>query len=145
MNISRRKFLKKSAQAAATGVLLAGTLKVENLFSKSLSESGKKDVNSVTKTINISDYPALSKVGGYAMITSTVILIRNSKTKFTALNITCTHKKCDVEYNGSKFECPCHGSMYSKSGKVLNGPAKKNLKKYSTSFDEDTGVVTINM
>ncbi len=145
MNISRRKFLKKSAQAAATSVLIAGTINIDNLFSKTLNESGDSSNNSVAKTINISDYPALSKVGGYAMVTSTVILIRNSKTKFTALNTTCTHKKCDVEFNGSKFECPCHGSMFTKSGKVLNGPAKKNLKKYSTSFDADTGVVTINM
>ena len=142
MIISRRAFLKKSAKAAAASALLAGTLKLENVFpSVNNSES-----NSTTqKTINISDYPALQKVGGYAMISDTVIVIRNSQTKFTALNTTCTHKKCDVEYTGSKFECPCHGSEYSKSGKVLNGPAKKNLKKYSTSFDAETGILTINI
>jgi Rieske Fe-S protein len=142
MIISRRTFLKRSAKAAAASALLAGTLKLENVFP---SEKELGSENTIQKTINISDYPALQKVGGYAMITGTVIVIRNSKTKFTALNTTCTHKKCDVEYNGSKFECPCHGSEYNKSGKVLNGPAKKNLKKYSTSFDAETGVLTINM
>lgn len=142
MSISRRDFLKKSATAAAVSALTISTAKFNDVFSAVNEEEGSK---SIQKTINISDYPALQSVGGYAMISGTVIVIRTSNTKFVALNTTCTHKKCDVEFNGKKFECPCHGSEFTKFGKVLNGPAKKNLKKYSTSFDKDTGALTINM
>lgn len=142
MNINRRNFLKKSARAAAVTVFLGSSVKLEDLIAGVKSAEA---ANKVTKTINISDYPALSKVGGYAMISSNVIVIRSSKNSFTALNTICTHKKCDVEFNGNKFECPCHGSEFTKTGKVLNGPAKKNLKKYSTSFNADTGELTINM
>lgn len=142
MNINRRNFLKKSARAAAVTVFLAGSVKLEDLIASTKSaESAKK----VQKTINLSDYPALNKVGGYAMISANVIVIRSGKNSFTALNTVCTHKKCDVEFNGKKFECPCHGSEFTKTGKVLNGPAKKNLKKYSTSFNSDTGDITINI
>ncbi|MCB0720811.1 MAG: ubiquinol-cytochrome c reductase iron-sulfur subunit [Ignavibacteriae bacterium] len=140
--ISRRDFLSKSAKAAAIGALTLGSVKLDKVFSA--TKNNDKET-SIQKTINISDYPSLQKVGGYTMITGTVIVIRTSKNKFTALSTICTHKKCDVEYTGSKFECPCHGSEYNKFGKVLNGPAKKNLKKYSTSFDEESGVLTINM
>ena len=142
MSINRRDFLKKSAAAAAASALTLSTVKFNNVFS---AVNENENNPNVQKTINISDYPALQSVGGYAMISGTVIAIRNSKTKFTALNTTCTHKKCDVEFNGKKFECPCHGSEFTKFGKVLNGPAKKSLRKYSTSFNADTGVLTINM
>lgn len=142
MSINRRDFLKKSASAAAVSALAISSIKLDKVFS-AVNENSTE--SSIQKTINISDYPALQSVGGYAMISGTVIVIRTSNSNFTALNTTCTHKKCDVEFNGTKFECPCHGSEFSKSGKVLNGPAKKNLKKYSTSFNKDTGVLTINM
>lgn len=142
MSITRRDFLKKSAASVAVGAFTISTLKLNDAFSAVSEDNNTK---SIQKTINISDYPALQSVGGYAMISSTVIVIRTSNTKFTALNTTCTHKKCDVEFNGKKFECPCHGSEFSKFGKVLNGPAKKNLKKYSTTYNEDTGALTINM
>jgi cytochrome b6-f complex iron-sulfur subunit len=142
MNINRRNFLKKSAKAAAVTVFLAGSVKLDDLIAET---KGAESANKFKKTINISDYPALNKVGGYAMISSNIIVIRSGKNSFTALNTICTHKKCDVEFNGSKFECPCHGSEFTKTGKVLNGPAKKNLKKYSTSFNAETGELTINM
>ena len=142
MSISRRDFLKKSATAAAVSALTISTVKFNDVFS---AVNEEEDYKSIQKTINISEYPALQSVGGYAMISSNVIVIRTSNSKFTALNTICTHKKCDVDFNGKKFECPCHGSEFSKFGKVLNGPAKKNLKKYSTSFDVETGILTINI
>lgn len=43
----------------------------------------------------------------------------------------CTHLGCALRYNASEdtYECPCHGSKYDKNGKVLVGPALKDLKK----------------
>lgn len=40
----------------------------------------------------------------------------------------CTHLGCALIYNkkDSIYECPCHGSIYNKEGKVIVGPAKKN-------------------
>lgn len=80
--ISRRDFLSKSAKAAAIGALTLGSVKLDKVFSA--TKNNDKET-SIQKTINISDYPSLQKVGGYTMITSTVIVIRTSKNKFTAL------------------------------------------------------------
>ena len=44
---------------------------------------------------------------------------------------TCTHLGCELEYNNAEksFDCPCHGSRFNYDGKVIEGPAKDDLKK----------------
>ena len=43
----------------------------------------------------------------------------------------CSHMGSALIYNevDHVYECPCHGSRFLKNGKVINGPAKKNIKK----------------
>jgi len=50
-----------------------------------------------------------------------------------ALSPTCTHVGCEVKWNNAEltWDCPCHGARYSYDGRVLNGPATKNLAKVS--------------
>ncbi|HEX3167862.1 MAG TPA: FAD-dependent oxidoreductase [Chitinophagaceae bacterium] len=50
-----------------------------------------------------------------------------------ALSPTCTHVGCEVKWNSAEltWDCPCHGARYSYDGRVLNGPATKNLAKLS--------------
>jgi cytochrome b6-f complex iron-sulfur subunit len=139
-NINRRDFLMNSLKTVAAGSLVYSTIDLKNLFAIET-----ESVSSIQKVINLSDYPALGKVGGYAMITGSVIVIRTGQKNFIALKTICTHKKCDVEFNGKEFECPCHGSKYNKSGKVLNGPAKKSLTSYKTTYDSEKNTLTINM
>lgn len=142
---NRRNFLKKSARAVAMGAV--GTLALKNIDLSSVlpAENVETKEWKVTKVIKLSDYPALQSVGGHAMISGNVILIRSSNSKFTAINTVCTHKKCDVDYTGSGFECPCHGSTFNKNGKVLTGPATKNLRTYKATYNEAEGTVTVNM
>jgi isorenieratene synthase len=48
-----------------------------------------------------------------------------------ALSLTCTHQGCTVSKQpDGKFLCPCHGALYDKNGKVLRGPAQRDLTKY---------------
>lgn len=55
----------------------------------------------------------------------------------------CTHLGCiplghQGEYDG--WFCPCHGSVYDKSGRVRRGPAPTNLEVPPYEFVSDTSV-----
>jgi len=139
-NFSRRDFLKTSIKTLAIGTVALSTLNISGLIARA---SEQFEESTEEKVIKLSDYPALQSVGGYANITDKIIVIRTSQLKFIALNITCTHKKCDVEFDGNGFECPCHGSLFSKSGKVTQGPATKNLKSYKTVYNSEEDILTL--
>ena len=44
-----------------------------------------------------------------------------------AMSAVCTHLGCIVYSEEWGFQCPCHGSQYDKNGKVIAGPAPRNL------------------
>ena len=41
----------------------------------------------------------------------------------------CTHLGCETVWNPDEesWECPCHGSRFDKEGRLLDGPAQKNV------------------
>ncbi len=63
-----------------------------------------------------------------------------------AISRRCTHLGCTVNYHEKDqiVECPCHQSRFSLTGKVIHGPAKKNLSSYKVEKLNDGGyIVTI--
>jgi len=139
--IDRREFLLTGVKGIVIGALALSSFDIIKLIARDKHEESSEPA----KIIDLSEYPELASAGGYAFISKNVIVIRVSSSKFLAINNICTHKKCDVDYDGSSFECPCHGSTFDKYGKVTNGPATKNLKSYKTTYSADDNTLTINM
>ncbi len=60
------------------------------------------------------------------------------------LNAVCTHLGCVVPWNAAenKFMCPCHGSQYDSTGKVVRGPAPLSLALAHAKVDDNKVVFT---
>jgi cytochrome b6-f complex iron-sulfur subunit len=69
-----------------------------------------------------------------------ILLVQDpiDKTQYRAVNATCSHQRCLINWNGDRqaFVCPCHGSTFGTDGKVLQGPAKEPLQTFATRVKE---------
>ncbi len=62
-----------------------------------------------------------------------------------AVSRICTHLGCRLNYLEDKqiIECPCHQSRFTTQGKLLAGPAKRDLARFSVAPQtDDSGVIT---
>jgi Rieske Fe-S protein len=59
----------------------------------------------------------------------TVAGYRDDDGALHAVSPTCTHLGCRVAFNTAErsWDCPCHGSRFDVDGRVLQGPAVKDL------------------
>jgi nitrite reductase/ring-hydroxylating ferredoxin subunit len=66
-----------------------------------------------------------------------VCVYRRSETEFTALLMRCTHQGAELQVFGDRLECPAHGSRFSNTGAVENGPADTNLRSFPVTVLND--------
>jgi len=67
-----------------------------------------------------------------------VAVYKDDDGKIFSCSAVCTHMGCIVHWNGAEksWDCPCHGSRFNYDGKVIQGPANKDLEKKSLRTDE---------
>jgi cytochrome b6-f complex iron-sulfur subunit len=74
-----------------------------------------------------------------------LVVIRDPKdaNKLVALNPTCSHKQCPVDWKAdeSLLVCPCHGSKFKPDGSVANGPAAQPLTPLTAKLEGDKVLV----
>jgi Rieske Fe-S protein len=85
--------------------------------------------------IRITDHAGLSRPGGSARIrpeggTDLVYVLALDDGTFAAVSPICTHQGCTVEVAGDFLECPCHGSVFTHEGAVVQGPAEAPLTRF---------------
>ena len=95
--------------------------------------------------VQIDSASPLATVGGAAQVRSSggaFLVARTGQDTFTALTSTCTHDTCTITgFDSSNYVCPCHGSRFTTSGRVVNGPATAPLRSFATQFSNN--VLTI--
>lgn len=69
---------------------------------------------------------------------STVGAYRDPAGGLHVVSLTCTHLACTVQWNDAEvtWDCPCHGSRFSTSGDVLEGPATQPLQRLNPDGSE---------
>lgn len=79
---------------------------------------------------------ALNTNGGF-LRAQQVIVARMLTGGFIAVASACTHAGTAVNYEASanRFHCPNHGSNFSETGAVVNGPASSALQQMNTSLN----------
>jgi glycine/D-amino acid oxidase-like deaminating enzyme/nitrite reductase/ring-hydroxylating ferredoxin subunit len=62
-----------------------------------------------------------------------IAVYRDEGGELHACSPVCAHLACDVAWNVAEktWDCPCHGSRFSPEGKVINGPAVRDLRPVS--------------
>jgi menaquinol-cytochrome c reductase iron-sulfur subunit len=136
LNSDRRGFLK-----LATGILTAaGGLILGLPFVRTLLWSVKAEKVPFAKVGKLKDFP----LGKPFSVKFTSLMhdaflrqeslhnawvIKHSDSEVTVFSPVCPHLGCYFTWDSKTdhFECPCHGSVFSESGKVLGGPAPRSL------------------
>lgn len=70
-------------------------------------------------------------------------LVRLDDGGFLAIYRRCTHLGCAVPFDqaSGQFVCPCHGSVFTDEGDVLNQPAPRPLDLFALTVNEAGEIV----
>ena len=132
--MERNEFLRLLGTA---GIAVCAGCSLESCSSSSdPSPSGPTGVD-FTLDLTATANAALLADGGFIYKSGIIVVCLNASTQlYTAVSQACTHQGTTVGFDVSKgnFLCPNHGSRFSTSGVVVNGPATASLKKYNTTL-----------
>ena len=111
---------------------IGDTQTVKQLISQNL-EVGKRFVRDHLARLRAPDVEHLQPgQGGLVEIDGKAAgAYRHPDGRVEAVGLTCTHLGCAVRWNAveTTWDCPCHGSRFSTSGRVLEGPAVRDLPR----------------
>jgi len=64
-------------------------------------------------------------------------LVKNQDGSMTAVSMLCTHVCCQLSYDAASkvYYCPCHGSVFDFTGRVVRGPASTDLPTIQLRVD----------
>ena len=136
--MERRKFIIRSMQAGAA---------IAIPFAVSCSKDEDDDIllpgDDITMDLDSSQYSTL-KTAGNSVTYQGIIVANTGNEVFVALSSVCTHQGCTINYNhaNTNFPCPCHGSVFSDQGSVLQGPATTAVKRYTVSREGNVLTIT---
>ena len=130
---SRRNFLKIAAQGllAVSGILGLGIVTRFLGYQSEPPPPERFDLGPA------SDFPVDSRKN----LPDVPAVLVHTDAGFAALSLVCTHLGCTLEQKTDGFICPCHGSHFDADGKVIRGPAAKNLAALSVDQDQQGHVI----
>jgi cytochrome b6-f complex iron-sulfur subunit len=143
--MERRDFIKKGACgvcAAITSGFIASALLSSCKTGLGVIKTSSTD-NKVTIALSEfaqSDYK-LIRVANYNY---DLAIQKQKDGSFETLVLECTHAGQPLTKTGNTYYCTLHGSQFSHDGRVLKGPADRDMKKLKTSIDNNNIVIILS-
>ncbi len=138
---TRRQFLAAvaatAASAAAASALDACGVPTGPSFAIVGPPQVKIPLMAVGQTVGVDNVGE----GGVGMAVTRV-----SATSVVAVSRMCTHQACTIGLPGSPggaMQCPCHGSLFTVQGGVVQGPAFAPLRTFTATIDSANNQVVI--
>ena len=110
-----------------------------------VSEKNNSEAKNLTNFVSLGTLTQLETEGFLLDEEAKIIVVKDSQSKLMALNPTCTHQGCIVDWDkeSETLICPCHYAKFATDGKVLAKPAPSDLPSYEVS--ESNGEVLVKL
>jgi menaquinol-cytochrome c reductase iron-sulfur subunit len=142
---SRRGFLKVFVVALSSivglvlGIPIVGSLVGPIYRTKKLGWTRVTDFDSLPleQPVKLSWIDMKTDIFIRERVERDVWAVKHSPTEVTVYSPICPHLGCRYNWHPDEkeFICPCHGSIYSITGKVLGGPAPRPLDTLQTKLE----------
>ncbi|MFT4600052.1 MAG: cytochrome b6-f complex iron-sulfur subunit [Arenicella sp.] len=146
--MERRKFIKQCCTAVVGTTLIGASLSscesVKYVLPNKTAEQLSIPVSSFIIEGNKKD-----KLRKYVLINmgdneTPICVYRIPDNKYVSSLMSCTHQGCELNMAAGFYTCPCHGSEFSAEGKVLTGPADRDLKTFKTELKNEEIIIYLN-
>jgi len=141
--MERKAFLKTCGFACLGGSVLLGAL--ESCGTSKMVTGTINNSNLVVPLNAFQNKGSFNKyiVVQHAELKYPVCVYRFSQTEYSAVLMRCTHQGAELQVFGDKLECPAHGSTFSNTGQVKNGPADTNLRTFPVIVQNDQLLISL--
>ena len=154
-DLGRRQFMNLLTFGTITGTVLGASYPIIKYFIPPSSGGGgggvtAKDAlgNNVKAAVFLEEHQPGDRelVQGLKGDPTYLVVKEEGGLESYGINSICTHLGCVVPWNvnANKFMCPCHGSQYDATGKVVRGPAPLSLALAHADVTEDDDVILSN-
>lgn len=152
--MSRREFLASLAGAAGVVLVVGGCQ--GNETPAGTTPPGAAEIAATKNADGSYTVPGAGKVAAGNAIAFSIplepekepgIVFVTAQNELKALSAKCTHNGCTVKWAAStgNLKCPCHDSVFDRTGKPLSGPAKKPLTAYEATRQGDDVVIKVKV
>ncbi len=136
----RRTFIKSASKISISVGCLGGALSLESCVANYLVAASESDDRITIEKALFKD-ETTAKLRPFVTVQSSkfkesIYLGGLQDENYLAVLLQCTHKGCSVRPSGDLLICPCHGSEFDRTGKVLKSPAEENLSQFRITYDE---------
>lgn len=145
--MNRKEFIRLSCLTCiggAIGMSLLQSCSSQNMVKGNLTDSGI--------TIPLQSFLKNSKepksFKNYLVVTNPqlqnpICVFRLADGEYSAVLMKCTHQGAELQVFGDMLQCPAHGSEFNKKGEVVNGPARRTLRKFPVHTSENEIYITL--